>query len=248
MKIKVLIVEDNIILADEIKFSLIEMGYQVIDIVDNGQDAIDLVKDKDIDIILMDIKLKGGIDGIETAKKIKSLKHVLIIFLTDLNKKRVWEKAKVTNPSAYLIKPFNKLEIDAAFQIAIKNTSKKEANIDPKQDIGDLELTPFEANDRIYLREGTRFIRILKGDILYIKGAGSYSDIYTADKKHTLTYNLTQIKKKISFEELERVHKSYIININKITGFEGNRIFIDKVEIPIGGLYKEAFLKKIKFI
>jgi len=249
MKVKVFIVEDEVILADEIEECLTDIGYEVVGNVIKGENAIELIKSIDVDIILMDIKLKGTLDGIETVKRIQEYKNPPIIYLTDLKKKKVWEKAKTTNPAAYLIKPFNKIEVDIAFQIALKNVSEKNSyNLDPKQKIENINSKTFQIDDRVYLRKGTKFIRILQDEILYVKGSGSYSDVYTHNEKYTLTYNLTQLAKRIPFENLIRIHKSYIINLDEITSIEGNRVFIKDIEIPIGGTYKEALMDKLRLI
>jgi len=251
MKIKLLIVEDEVILADEIEASLMEAGYDVVGNVCTGEEALNIVKANSIDLILMDINLKGNYDGIETTKLIQKRYNIPIIYLTDIKSKSIWEKAKVTNPAAYLIKPFNQLEVDIAFQIALKNaSSKNEYNLDPKQDLEKSRFSAFNIEDRLYLRVGNKFIRILLEDILFIKGAGSYCELKIDSKEqpHVLSFNLSQFKRKIPFDQLERIHKSYIININKITSFEGNRLFIDKYEIPIGKNYREEFMEKFKLI
>ncbi|WP_046755444.1 LytR/AlgR family response regulator transcription factor [Kordia jejudonensis] len=249
MKIKILIVEDEVILADEIEYSLSEIGYNIIGNVTNGEEAIQIIIENDVDIILMDIKLKGDLSGTETMKAIQKIKDIPVIYLTDITKKEIWKKAESTNPVAYLIKPFNALQVDIAFQIALKNATKNKGyNLNPTQDLDNSKFQHYTVKDRVYLRDGTKFIRVLEEEIVYVKGAGSYCDIFKEEKKHTMSLNLSQFEREIPFKNLFRIHKSYIVNVNRITAIEGNIVYIDEIKIPIGASYKEEFFKKIKFI
>lgn len=247
MKVKVLIVEDEVIIADEIENALVEAGYDVIGNVGRGETAVELAKTKEVDIVLMDIKLKGSMNGIETAQKIQAQKKIPIVYLTDISEKKVWEEAKETNAAACLLKPFEALEVEAAFEIALKHSVGKESFTDTKESSTEDSPT-YIIEDRVYLRDGTKHIRILPEEILFIKGSGSSCEIHTTEKKIILSYNLTQIKQEIPFKELERIHRSYIINIQKITSFEGNRVFLDKLEMPIGESYKDDFKKRFRFV
>lgn len=115
---KILVVEDEMIVADDIKNCLIKEGYSG-EIVSNGEEAIKKVNEFHPDLILMDIMLKGGIDGIETAGKIKERFSIPIIYLTAFSDKKMIERAKLTNPLGYLIKPFNKRDLCISIEMTL---------------------------------------------------------------------------------------------------------------------------------
>ncbi|KWT75278.1 response regulator [Candidatus Magnetominusculus xianensis] len=118
-KKSVLIVEDEFIIANAIKLIIQDMGYSVIDIVSSGEQAIELVKTSTPDIILMDISLNGQMDGIETAMKIRVSLDVPVIFLTSHVNDALLQRAKLTEPFGYLLKPFQDKELQTNIEMAL---------------------------------------------------------------------------------------------------------------------------------
>jgi len=104
-KIRILVVEDEVIIAKYLKMELELTGYDVCGFVRSGEEAIIKAKEKNPDVILMDINLYGKMDGIDAAKEIISLKDIPIIFCTGYGKKEFVERAQKLNPLAYLRKP-----------------------------------------------------------------------------------------------------------------------------------------------
>ncbi len=132
-KIKILIVEDDAIIAKNIESKLTNFGYEVVGIVHTGTDAIKSLSEKNPDLILLDIKLKGDIGGIEAAEKIKQQKDIPIIFLTSYTDEDTFEKAKHTEPAAYISKPFNIDELNRIIQLTIYNHGIKKELLETKR-------------------------------------------------------------------------------------------------------------------
>ncbi len=118
-KSKILIVEDEIIIAMEIAERLKAMGYEVTRIVSNGQMAIENVKKDKPDLILMDIMIQGNMDGIETATKIRSFSDIPVIYLTANADESTLQRAKVSDAFGYLIKPFEERELNTTIEMAL---------------------------------------------------------------------------------------------------------------------------------
>lgn len=118
--ITVLVVEDEIITAIDIKGSLENLGYHVPPIASTGQEALDEAAKSQPDIILMDIVLKGEIDGIETANRIRDRQRIPIIFLTAYSDDATLARAGITEPFGYLLKPFDDRELHTTIQMALK--------------------------------------------------------------------------------------------------------------------------------
>ncbi|KJU85757.1 response regulator receiver sensor signal transduction histidine kinase [Candidatus Magnetobacterium bavaricum] len=115
----VLIVEDEFIIAGRIKMALQEMGYAVTAIVASGLQAIENAATDNPDVVLMDIVLKGEMDGIEAAQKIREDYNIPVIFLTSHINESLLERAKITEPFGYLLKPFNERDLQTNIEIAI---------------------------------------------------------------------------------------------------------------------------------
>lgn len=117
---KILIVEDELLIAQGLARKLVKMDYHVVGIVSSGRDAIRHVDDDPPDVILMDIVIKGDIDGIETARQIQSRNNIPIIYLTAYADDETLERAEQTGSYGYILKPFKEREIHAAIKMALK--------------------------------------------------------------------------------------------------------------------------------
>jgi CheY-like chemotaxis protein len=126
---RILVVEDESILAMGLKHKLEDMGHIVVDMVNTGEKAIKSVQEHTPDIILMDIVLKGNMDGIEATKIIRKQMNVPVIYLTAYADEEVIERAKITEPYGYLVKPYISSELNANIQMALykHSLSKKES-------------------------------------------------------------------------------------------------------------------------
>jgi PAS domain S-box-containing protein len=116
---KILVVEDERIVALDIAASLENLGYDVVGIASTGNEAINLVKQNPPDLVLMDIGLKGNIDGINTAEQIQKLYDVSIIYLTAYSDENTLGRAKITGPYGYLLKPFDKKILRTTLEMAL---------------------------------------------------------------------------------------------------------------------------------
>ncbi|MCI6994688.1 response regulator [uncultured Methanobrevibacter sp.] len=119
MKKRLLIVEDEAITALDLKYSLEELGYEIVDTVDTGQDAINTAAETVPDIVLMDIKLKGDMEGIEAAEIISELR-IPIVYLTANTDTNTFEKSNVKGSYGFISKPYDINKLDKTLQITIK--------------------------------------------------------------------------------------------------------------------------------
>ena len=121
VKPQILIVEDNSIVAEGIKDSLEKFGYVVAGIESSGENALKITEEKRPDLVLMDIVLKGEMDGIEAAGYIRSRFGIPVVFLTAYADEEKLERAKITMPFGYLIKPFQDRELKVTIEMALYN-------------------------------------------------------------------------------------------------------------------------------
>lgn len=123
---KILIVEDEVITGMDVQRRLIKLGYSVPELAYSGEEAIEKARNNIPDLILMDINLHSKIDGIEAASRIHSFMDVPIIYLTAYTDEKTLERAKITEPYAYLVKPFKDRELQINLEIAFyKNRMEK---------------------------------------------------------------------------------------------------------------------------
>lgn len=116
---RVLIVEDEILVADHIRRSLEKSGYSIAAMVSSGEESIEKAGELHPDIVLMDIVLKGKMDGIEAADQIKSRFNIPVVYLTAYSDDETLLRAKVSEPFGYLLKPFNDRDLHSTLQVAL---------------------------------------------------------------------------------------------------------------------------------
>ncbi len=121
---KILIVEDEFLVAADIKHNLENMGYDVVGIASTGKDAINNAGKLFPDIILMDITLKGDMDGIDAAQQIRVLYDIPIVYLTGFYDDGIIERAKITQPYGYIVKPFTGTGLHSIIEMACYNHKK----------------------------------------------------------------------------------------------------------------------------
>jgi len=118
-KLQILIVEDELIVAEDLRLTLTNLGHEVIAIASSGELAIEISKSKSPDLILMDIQLAGKIDGITTAEKIHANQDIPVIYVTAYADETLMQRVKQTTPSGYIIKPFNDREVYTSIEIGL---------------------------------------------------------------------------------------------------------------------------------
>jgi two-component system, response regulator PdtaR len=139
VKSRILVVEDEAIVAMGIKQKVEDLGHEVVDIAYTGEDAVAIALETEPDLILMDIVLKGNMDGIEAATKIRNQLDIPVIYLTAYSDEEVLERARMTEPYGYIIKPFKKSELNANIEMALYKHSEdqKKSEIVKKQVLAD---------------------------------------------------------------------------------------------------------------
>ncbi|WP_354634912.1 ATP-binding protein [Planktothricoides raciborskii] len=116
---KILVVEDEMLVAEDIAGRLRRLGYEVTDIVESGEEAILSVLNNPPDLVLMDIVLAGDMDGIETAETIRQHKQIPIVYLTAYGDKKTLNRSKTTDPYGYVVKPFDEQQLNTTIEIAL---------------------------------------------------------------------------------------------------------------------------------
>ena len=241
-KIKVLIVEDELLIAEDIASKLQKAGFEVIDKVDSGEDCLKVIERKIPDLTLMDIQLSGELDGITTAGKIREKYQMPIIYLTDYYDDETVERAKTTSPANYLSKPFRENDLIRAVKIAFHN-----ASYNAKQ--SDYDQTQYLLKDHVFIRTGNQtFDKIAYDDILFIKADRSYCDVFTKQKKYQFSISMKKVSEQLQHLHLVRVSRSFIVNVRNANGIEGNMLKFGDTEIQISKDYREDLFKKLHFV
>ena len=209
---RILIVEDEILIADFLRQCLISYGYEVIGIAEDVDKAKVLLF-KEPDLVFVDIQLANEQSGIDLGNHL-SLKGVPFIYLTANNEIHTIKKAAVTKPETYLTKPFNKHDIVAAIELI---RSKKS-----------------DAEQKRFIIKTVRGDELLNyDDVLFVKADGVYVEINTISRVVTQRMTLKDFMEGCSCDNFIKVHRSYAVNKIHVTSKKSTKVYLGDIEIPV---------------
>ncbi len=230
--LKIGIIEDEFIIAQSLFELLTEMNYSVYTPANNYLDGLELIKNNELDLLLLDIHLGDGKDGIDLGAIIVKDYKIPVIYITAHVDKKTIDRAKLTQPAAYLVKPFNNHDIYAAIEIAsFKHMVIKSG----------LEHTGY-----LILKEGNNFLRIIADEILFLESEHVYVKIYTVNKVYLYRNSLSNIVKEIANSKFVKTHRSYVVNMSHVLVLGSDYVKAGNYTIPVSRSLKtqvrEVFL------
>ncbi len=246
MALKILIVEDEMIIAAKISMHLKQMGYSVSKIIPTAKEAIEHCRQSPPDILLLDIRLKGPLDGIQTAQVLQEEGiDIPIIYLTANADDQSFERAKQTRPYAFISKPYKKLDLLRAIELTVNRIA---IDADTTTTNQNNEEVSYILSDRIFVRHNNRMVKLFLKDILYVEAERSYCRIFTNDTEYLLSIPLKDLSEKLTADHFMRVHRSYIINLQQVDEVAVSHTVIEKKAIPLGKSYREEFMRRFQLI
>jgi two-component system response regulator LytT len=250
-KINVLVVEDESIVSKDIQHSLKKLGYNVVGASATAEKAIELAKSENPDVVLMDIMLKGEMNGIEAANEIRKSCAIPVIFLTAYADESTLSKAKVTEPYGYILKPFKEIDLHTTIEMAIYKHSR-EQEIVKQRDLLFSLVENKEANQQgyVFVKSNSKLVKLKNEDIYYIEALKDYVVIHTLETRYTIHSTMKDIDAKMGKEYFIRVHRSFIVQLAKIATIEYPNLTLENIlkSIPIGGSYRDDLNKRIKLV
>lgn len=240
---KILIIEDEMIIAANISLQLTNLGYKITGLIPRVNDVLPSIIQNVPDIILLDINLNDDIDGIELAHIIQKNYKIPIIFLTANADNTHFKRAKATNPYAFITKPFKKIDLQRAIELTLLRVEEENKLENP---IETLNENPFVLSDCIFVRSHDKMVKVCIKDILYIEAERNYCKIHCRDKEHLIVSTLKELDEKLSANTLMRIHRSFIINMNHIDEIATSHVVIAKKAIPISNDLKKQLLQHIQ--
>ncbi len=231
--IRILIVEDEFITLETLKTVLSEMKYEISGDAMSAKEAIAVLEKGETDFAILDINIKGGKDGIWLAKQIREKYKIPFIFLTAFADESTVKRAIETEPYGYLVKPFDKIDVFTAIEVALKNFAKQSSNTTQDQN------NHIASKDSIFIRDDYMFVKIKIEAILFIKSDKNYLEVHMPDKIHLVRAKMIDFVKSLS-DNFTQVHRSYVINTEAVERFGPGFLFINDIEIPVGANYKDS--------
>jgi DNA-binding LytR/AlgR family response regulator len=250
-RLNIFIVEDESIVAKDIQHSLTKLGYNVVGIANNGNDAIEKIMELTPDLVLMDIMIKGPMTGIDVTEKIKEKLNVPVIFLTAYADEGTLSRAKVTEPYGYILKPFKEIDLHSTIEMAVYKHQKDAALMKERDFLYSLvENKEERSRDIIFVKSNNRIVKINLKDVYYVETVKDYMAINTATLKYMVHISMRDFEQRLDDREFVRIHRQFIARIDKIQSIDAQNVVLEnhlKV-IPIGGMYKDDLMKRLNLL
>ena len=237
-KIAVLIVEDIPSQAEKLVKILEAHQYAVVGVAKSNQEALDLFFANKVDILIIDIYLDGAPDGIsfaETLNKVPGASRPFV-FLTSAKDRVIFDRAKLTKPFSFLLKPFNELELLYSLELALEKFYGQQ-NVFNSSD----QYTVF-SKEYLFIKKKEALKKVRIADITFIEVEERYCTVNTVLEKFTIHISLSKISELLDITMFGRTHRNYLVNLYMIEEIKVsiNKIVLTNGEvIPMSENYRE---------
>lgn len=232
MALNILIIEDEFVIAEDIRAALLASGYKVFGIARSYNQAIELLRKGTPDFALVDITLNTDQSGLELGRMFHEDLNIPYIYVTSHSDTSTLEKVKLTYPNGYLLKPFKRESIYAAIEVAQVNFSNTHV---PQQDM----------EKSIVVKKGEEKKRVRYNEILFLESDANYTNIQTITSRYTERKTMKDLLDELPDHPFVRVHKSYAVNKFKVHHYTREKIFMAGHEVPIGRTYSDELSKSL---
>ncbi len=228
----ILIVEDELLIAEMLKEMLLDLKHTILGIAKNFDTAEMLLENNEaIDFCFLDINLHSSKSGYDVANLINAKYKIPFVFLTSYSDKSTIEIALAYKPQAYLIKPFSEIDLFTTIELVKTRTS-----ILPQQ----------KAQETIVIKDGAKTIKIAIDEILWLKSENIYIEIKTTTKTHLVRNSLVQFLEEINVPCFKRVHRTFAVNINNVNAVTGQHLLVANEKIPLSRKFREQILSNFQ--
>ncbi len=238
--LKIVIVEDEPMIAETLSEMLELLDHEVLSVAESGEEAVMQLLEQEPDLLLLDIQLKGKMDGVELARLIRQKYNIPFIFTTAYADEETINRAKAEGPFGYIVKPYGVKDIMAAIEVAMSNYRLFE-EMQAKE-----PAAPMQIDDNLYIKVDQRLVKISQSEILYVEAKGDYVLIKTSSDSFIIYSTLKKVVDKLEAPNFLQVHRSFMINLDKIDDIEETTVSIGSKVIPVSRSNRSELLSRIR--
>ena len=195
----------RIFIAEDLRAHLEELGYEVSGMCDNALDAMAEIAERKPHLLLLDINLGEGADGVKLAEKVKAKNQMPFIFVTSHSDKATLERVKPLRPAGFIIKPFDENDLRTQIELALaRYANDVEATAAPTEQ----QRNDFVIADSIFIHDTGKLTKVAIDDIHYAEADDNYVTLHAPSKKYVITSTLGALEEKVKSPHHLRIHRS----------------------------------------
>jgi two-component system response regulator LytT len=235
---RILIVEDESLVALDMVDILTRLGYRVLPTAMSYADAITVLDREKPDLVLVDINLSGSQTGVDLARLLRHQYQVPFIFITSHSDKHTVEQAAATQPNGYLVKPFDESDLYTSIEVALASAAGKTPE--------EFQQSSARILDSIFIKTDRNFVKVRIEEILWLEAEHNYLFVVTEKSRFIVRSSFREFVSNLPAECFFQVHKSYMVNLQKIESFSHTEVVINGKEIPLSRNFKDDFFSRIQ--
>ena len=217
--LKIGVVEDEIVIAENISAILRQLGYEVPEPANDYIEAISMLTKHKPDLVLLDIMLEDDRDGIDLAARINDEFNIPFIFLTANADTATISRAKNTEPAAYLIKPFTKNDLYASIEIAARK-HQIHGSVQGKE-------------SAIFVKDGNTLCKLVRHEVIHIEADRVYINIHMKYRSFLLRKSIAQILEDLDDPRFVQIHRSHVINLHHVEKVKTSEVVVGGKSLPV---------------
>jgi len=224
--IRILIVDDEVLIAETLKDHLKKLGYAKIELAHSKTEAETLLDNWKPDIALLDIRMEGYFDGIQLAETVRTKHNIPFMYVTAHSDLAMTEKILKTKPDGYITKPIRINELMVNLGMVVQRFIETKENL-------------------VTLKNGTEQEQFKLSELLYLKADGNYVEIHLESRKLLVRNSLESILSELEIDNIFRIHRSYAVNSLKVSKFSSGEIRINDSILPVSRTYSTELKEKL---
>lgn len=229
----ILIVEDEIIIAETIADILSRAGFKNTRIVDSVEGAIAEIETRKPGLVLTDIALGSDRTGIDLGALLHNKYQLPFIYVSSHSSGDLLNKAKLTRPNAYIVKPFKDQDLLVAIELALFNSYHS--------------VPVNKEEEELIVKEGRAMVKISCNHILWLEADGNYTTIILNNgRRRVIRTAISDFEAQLNTQNFIRIHKSYIVNRSHVSSARSGSLFVNDEELPIGRTYQSSISSYFK--
>jgi DNA-binding LytR/AlgR family response regulator len=230
------VLEDDPLIAETLTDILETLGHQVLFVAASGRDFLQAAKEHEAELYLLDIKVKGERDGVETAAALKLYSDVPYVFTTAYADESTLHRVKQTAPYGYVVKPYGLKEIQVAIQVAMVNKNRTATPTAPA------------TADHLFVKADGLLQKVRFSDLYYVEAQGDYMVLYTGQGRHTVHITLKKLLERLPGTDFMQVHRGFIVQLAHIDALEENSLVVHNKHIPLSKSKVEELRERLNLL
>lgn len=229
--VNILIVEDELLIAEYISSVLAKNSYLDVRIAGTYEKALSEIEERKPDLVLSDINLGSTENGIDLGRILRTNYQIPFIYITSHSSIEMVRQAGKTNPDAFLVKPFRNEDLMVALELSLSASESRKT----------------EDDQCLFIKDGHTLARIPHDEILILKAEKNYTVIQSnTNRSRLVRFGITDLHGMLPNADFLRVHKSFVVNRKYITELKSDKVFLSRIELPVGRAFRTDLMEKIR--